>query len=88
MRSKTGTPSPPQPGVGWIASKANVPILPVKIHGTFQALPPGARFFTYHPIKVSYGTPSYLPPDLTTSKNKDTYRKIAHYLMQQILALP
>ena len=88
-RSKTGQPSSPQPGVGWIASKADVPILPVKIHGTFEALPPGARFIRHHPLRVSYGIPKRLPPQLSSSpKNKDTYVKIAEYLMEQILALP
>ncbi len=87
-RSKTGHPSSPQPGIGWIASKANVPILPVKVHGTFEALPTGARFFRYHPLRVSYGTPAHLPPPLRLSKNKDAYIKIAEYLMDQILALP
>jgi 1-acyl-sn-glycerol-3-phosphate acyltransferase len=87
-RSKTGHPSSPQPGIGWIASKADVPILPVKIHGTYEALPAGARFIRYHPLRVSYGTPTRIPPQLCSSKSKDAYIKIAEYLMEQIHALP
>jgi 1-acyl-sn-glycerol-3-phosphate acyltransferase len=87
-RSQTGDPSPPQPGIGWIASKANVPILPVKIKGTFEALPPGAVFFSHHPLKVSYGIASLLPSSLTQSKDKDSYIRIAEYLMNQIQVIP
>ncbi|MDW8349279.1 MAG: lysophospholipid acyltransferase family protein [Verrucomicrobiae bacterium] len=87
-RSMNGLPQPPQPGVGWIALKARVPILPVKIKGTFEILPRGRTTLKYHPLKITYGTPRPLPAVFEQSKGKDTYFQIAQYLMQEIAALP
>jgi len=50
-RSHTGTLLPPMPGVGVLASRAGVPVIPVAIAGTREAYPPGRCF--PRPGKVS-----------------------------------
>lgn len=50
-RSNTGMLMPPMPGVGVLASRAGVPVIPVAIAGTREAYPLGRRF--PRPCKVS-----------------------------------
>ena len=45
------------PGVGFLAKKANVPVVPTKILGTDKILPPGKGFFHLEKIKVVFGRP-------------------------------
>lgn len=47
-------------GVGFLATKANVPIIPALIQGSDKVLPPGARFIKLAQVKVSFGQPIYL----------------------------
>jgi len=44
-------------GVGFLAQKAGVPVVPVFIEGSQKALPPGAKFFRRSTIRVFYGKP-------------------------------
>jgi 1-acyl-sn-glycerol-3-phosphate acyltransferase len=48
-------------GAVYLALKARVPILPLRITGTREALPPGRRLPTLARIRVSVGAPLYLP---------------------------
>lgn len=56
-RSRTGQLQPFKPGLGFIALKLNVPILPVYIEGTYQALPKGQHIPRRYPIQVHFGLP-------------------------------
>lgn len=51
QRSTTGTLLPPQPGLGVLATRSRVPVLPVAIVGTREAFPVGTAF--PRPLKVS-----------------------------------
>lgn len=44
-------------GVGLLAAAAKVPIVPVLVQGTFQALPPDAKRLRPGKIRVAFGTP-------------------------------
>ena len=55
--SQEGVLRPGMPGSLLLAQKADVPILPAYIDGTFQALPRQARFFRKAKISVSFGEP-------------------------------
>ena len=56
-RTETGEIGPMQSGVALVVRRAGVPIIPVAIHGSFEAWPKGSRFFHRHPIRVVYGPP-------------------------------
>ena len=45
----------PQSGVGFLAAKLNVPVIPAFIRGTELALPQGAKFIRPHKISVYFG---------------------------------
>ncbi len=56
-RSSTGTLLPPMPGIGVLASRAKVPIIPVAIVGTREAYPPGVRFPRPGKVTLLVGEP-------------------------------
>ncbi|MEN8131333.1 MAG: lysophospholipid acyltransferase family protein [Pseudomonadota bacterium] len=56
-RSLSGELQSFKPGLGLLASRLNVPIVPVYVHGTYYALPKGRRFPGRHPVYVAFGTP-------------------------------
>ncbi len=55
-RSLTGELQPFQAGVGFLALKLGVPILPVLIEGTFEALPKGTLLPRRRSIRVVFGS--------------------------------
>ena len=44
-------------GTGVLIKELNIPVVPVYIKGSHQALPRGARFPRIHPIKIIFGNP-------------------------------
>jgi len=67
-------------GIGFIAIKAGVPLIPVKITGTDKALPPGAKWFKKHSMTLEFGKPIFSSP-------QDTYEDVARRIMQQIYSI-
>jgi 1-acyl-sn-glycerol-3-phosphate acyltransferase len=56
-RSLTGELEPLAGGFTLIVRKADVPIIPVGIDGSFQAWPRGKSMFKPHPVRVKFGPP-------------------------------
>jgi 1-acyl-sn-glycerol-3-phosphate acyltransferase len=71
-RTEDGEIQPMQSGVALVVRRAGVPIIPVAIHGSYEAWPKGERFFHRHPIRVVYGPPL----DVTGMKGDDIVRLI------------
>jgi 1-acyl-sn-glycerol-3-phosphate acyltransferase len=59
-RSETGDLAPLEKGVALVIRKARVPVVPVAIHGSYDAWPKGQTLFRPHPIRVRYGKPMQL----------------------------
>jgi 1-acyl-sn-glycerol-3-phosphate acyltransferase len=56
-RTGDGELGPIQPGVALVVRRADVPVVPVVIDGSFQALPRSRKLFRSHPIRLMYGPP-------------------------------
>jgi 1-acyl-sn-glycerol-3-phosphate acyltransferase len=56
-RSRTGELGPFRPGVGLIAKRSGCQVLPVRISGTWDVLPPGARRPHRGHVEVRFGAP-------------------------------
>ena len=69
-----------QPGVGLIAVKSGVPVIPAFIDGPDKVLPPGARFFQRHPVIVVMGKPRIY-------SREDSYQHIAEEIVQDIYSM-
>ena len=69
-----------QPGIGFLAIKSKVPVIPAYIQGSDKVLPPGAKWFHRHPIKVSLGKSIHF-------KDGKDYAEIAGDIMDTIRSL-
>ncbi len=56
-RNVTGHIDTFQPGVGMLASRLQVPVVPVRIDGIDRVLPVGARWARPGPVRVAFGAP-------------------------------
>ena len=56
-RNVTGHIDPFQPGVGMLASRLQVPVVPVRIDGVDRVLPVGARWAWPGRVRVAFGEP-------------------------------
>jgi 1-acyl-sn-glycerol-3-phosphate acyltransferase len=86
-RSRTGRLLPPERGLGLISKQARVPVIPVAIVGTREAMPPGVRFPRPHRVTVIVGEPVDFPtpcptkekPRLTMEAIAEMMRKTGHW---------
>ena len=85
-RSPDGTIQAAEPGAGLIALKAGVPILPVRVFGTFESLSRHTKRLQFHPIRVVIGQP-YLPTIPEGKRDKEMYGPVAQEMMDRIAAL-
>ena len=78
-RSRTGEIQPFRPGLGLIAYELNVPIVPVHIEGTFQALPVGKILPVPKQVTVTFGSPIRVDAYRSGSREisaDEVYRKV------------
>jgi len=73
-----------QPGVGLIVSKAQVPVIPMRLFGTREALPYGAKFFQPAEVTLVVGEPWYYEPANYRETGKELYTRISKELMTEI----
>ena len=69
-----------QSGVGFLAVKSGVPVVPIYIEDTDKVLPKGSSLLQRTPVKVTFGKPIKFTPDTE-------YAQAAEQIMQAILAL-
>lgn len=78
-RSAALTAGAPLPGVGFLAVKSKVPVIPAFIAGTEKAMPAQARFFKFAKVRVYFGKPLDLDVE-----EKASYEDIAGNIMKAI----
>lgn len=79
-RSKDGSMGKPQPGVGFLAAKSDVPVIPAFVKGTEKAMPKGAKFLRLHNVTVYFGRPVEIDKNMP-------YEDIAEKIMDDIRRL-
>lgn len=70
-----------QAGIGLIAVKSGVPVIPAFVEDSDKVMPPGSKFFKRHLVKVYFGKPLYFTKG-------QPYQDIAQQIMAAILSLP
>ena len=86
-RTTDGELDEPLKGVGFIAAKANVPIIPVFIEGSNKAFPVNSKFIRPKKIKVYFGQPIKLEEFNLQTEGSDLYQRIAQRTMEKIRKL-
>jgi 1-acyl-sn-glycerol-3-phosphate acyltransferase len=83
-RSRDGGLGAAEAGVGLFIAKSLAPVLPVRLVGTYEAFPRGARCL--HPSKVTLVVGDIWHPDLKsyTETGKVLYQALADHIMHQI----
>ncbi len=74
-------------GIGFLALKTQVPVVPCFIKGSDSALPRGARFFKFGRVSVTVGSP-ILPETFSgNAVKKEAYRSFSKKVMDSIAEL-
>jgi 1-acyl-sn-glycerol-3-phosphate acyltransferase len=79
-RQTDGSLGAAKEGIGFLALKLNVPVIPAYITGTDKALPAGARQITAQRVAVTFGSKM-------TFERRMAYHEIAEQVMQAIAKL-
>ena len=83
-RSPNGELQAPKAGVGLLACKAHVPVVPARVFGSFEAFGRDGRLRLGSPVSVTYG-PVLLPEDYDhPSDGKERYGRTASRIMDAI----
>jgi 1-acyl-sn-glycerol-3-phosphate acyltransferase len=85
-RSVDGKIQPARPGIGMIIAKTLVPVVPMRIFGSFQAWPKGGKI-TPHPVTVVVGKPMRFTKEDFNENNRETYQKISERVLAAIVAI-
>ena len=86
-RSEDGRLQRPKPGIGLVAVKAQVPIVPALIEGTRQVLPKRSRRLRFHPVVIRFGPPLDPSSFMSSDDEKLAYTQISQAVMEGIKKL-
>ena len=73
-------PTKAQAGVGFLAKKSGVPIVPVYVQGTDKVMAPGTKFFKRGPVSATFGEPFFV-------NDAPTYEEASQRILDKIYAL-
>jgi 1-acyl-sn-glycerol-3-phosphate acyltransferase len=76
-----------RPGVGWLALKSGLPVIPVGMHGTRRVLPPGHVVPRPGRIEVRIGAPLKFGPEITDQPPGKARQLITEQVMTAIREL-
>ena len=74
-----------KPGIGFIAAKSGVPVVPAYIEGAYKALPEGLGSINKNRVNVFIGRPLYF--DRAPHKDRGVYQNISNRIMEEITKL-
>jgi len=86
-RSRTGELTEPELGVGFLAMKSGVPVIPVLITGTEKALPVEGRYKAGVPVKVYIGKAVNFDGAENFKDKREKYRFASNKIMKAIAGL-
>lgn len=87
-RSPDGQLQTPKPGIGFIVCKTQVPVVPARIFGSFEAFGKGARFPRLGtPLDVVYGPPIAPSAYDDPRAGKERYQLASQRIMAEIAKL-
>jgi len=87
-RSPDGNLQTPKPGVGMLASRAHVPVVPVRLFGSYEAFGRSGKLVPGTPVSLVFG-PALAPDDYDhpTDPKDQRYQRAAERIMARIATL-
>lgn len=89
-RTLDGHFQPAQPGIGLIIAKTLAPVVPMRVFGAFEAMPPGRKDIRFSPITVKIGKPViFTEADVAKDQGtgRDLYQRLSERVMEAIKAI-
>lgn len=86
-RTVDGTLGKAQPGIGFIAHKARVPVVPAFLSGTGEVMPRKAKMIKSRKVKVYFGKPMDMEKYRECKASREVYAEIGEELMARIADL-
>lgn len=86
-RSLDGRLQEAKGGIGFLISKAEVPVVPAYVEGTFDAFPKGAKKVKPGRVRVYYGAPIQPGEIAALGSGRESYEQIGKLVMSRIAAL-
>jgi len=86
-RSSSGQLQPPKPGVGMFACRAQVPVVPTRIFGSFEAFGKSGTVRLGTPVSVVFGRPMAPAEYDQSGFGKERYQIASERIMARIAAL-
>jgi 1-acyl-sn-glycerol-3-phosphate acyltransferase len=84
-RTTTGELQEAKGGIGFLIHKAEVPVIPMYIKGSYEAWPKGAIKMVSHPVSVHFGPPiSPEALDIKDERGKPDFNAIGRLVMAKI----
>ena len=85
-RSKDGRLQKAQPGIGMIIAYTLAPVVPMRIFGSYEAMPRSGKRFQASPVCVVLGKPLYFTKEDFTA-GRESYQAVADRVMEAIAAI-
>ena len=86
-RTENGELQPAKPGVGLIVAQTGCSVIPAYLKGTYEVLPPWAKWPRFRRVNVTYGEPITFAPAQDNSEGKKFYQEVSETVMERIAAL-
>lgn len=86
-RTPHGQLQPGKPGIGLIVAKAQCPVIPAYIAGSYHVWPAGKTRLRCHPVAVRFGPPVEFTVDGARVAGKDFYCRVSTTIMNRIAEL-
>ncbi|MFA5687708.1 MAG: (d)CMP kinase [Kiritimatiellales bacterium] len=86
-RSPDGNLQPAKPGIGFLVAKGNAPVVPVYVHGSYEAWSKNSGGLKRKPITVIFGQLITQEEIRALGTDREAYGKIGDLIMQRIADL-
>lgn len=87
-RTRDGNLQPPRAGLGFLVAKAGVPVVPVRIWGSFEAMGRGKSWPRPVKLHVTFGQPMrFDTKNIPREERQAAYQRISNEIMAAIAAL-
>lgn len=88
-RSPDGKLQPAQAGAGLVVARTGgaAPVLPVRVFGAHESLPPGAAVPKLFRVTVVIGEPLRFSPEECAAATRETYQKFSDRILEAIAAI-